>query len=116
MKIFPSLDEILELQKDGQYRVAPVCCELLSDICTPIQAVRKLKNVSSHCFLLESAEERETWGRYTFLGFDPKMSITCTDGRLQAGVGAAPDPRRIPQPSHPGAPAVYRRPGRLLRV
>ena len=85
MKIFPTLDEVLELQKGGQYKVAPVCCELLSDICTPIQAVRKLKNVSSHCFLLESAEERETWGRYTFLGFDPKMSITCLDGVMQAG-------------------------------
>ncbi|MBQ6061744.1 MAG: anthranilate synthase component I, partial [Clostridia bacterium] len=85
MKIFPSLDEVLELRKDGQYKVAPVCCELMSDICTPIQAVRKLKNVSSHCFLLESAEEQETWGRYTFLGFDPKMSITCLDGIMQAG-------------------------------
>ena len=85
MKIFPTLDEVLELQKGGQYKVAPVCCELLSDICTPIQAVRKLKNVSSHCFLLESAEERETWGRYTFLGFDPKMSITCVNGEMQAG-------------------------------
>ena len=85
MKIFPSLEEILELRQGGQYKVVPVCCELLSDICTPIQAVRKLKNVSSHCFLLESAEERETWGRYTFLGFDPKMSITCLDGIMQAG-------------------------------
>jgi len=85
VKVFPTLDEILELQKGGQYKVAPVCCELLSDICTPIQAVRKLKNISSHCFLLESAEERETWGRYTFLGFDPKMSITCLDGVMQAG-------------------------------
>ena len=28
---------------------------------------------------------RETWGRYTFLGFDPKMEITCTDGVMKAG-------------------------------
>ena len=28
---------------------------------------------------------RETWGRYTFLGFDPKMEITCTDGEMKAG-------------------------------
>jgi anthranilate synthase component 1 len=57
----------------------------LSDICTPIQAVRKLKNVSSHCFLLESAEAQENWGRYSFLGFDPKLSITCSDGEMRVG-------------------------------
>ena len=63
--------------------MVPVCCELLADICTPIQAVRKLKNVSSHCFLLESAEPQEKWGRYTFLGYDPKMSISCVDGEMR---------------------------------
>ena len=85
MKVSPSLEEILRLQQEGRYRIAPVSCEMLADVCTPIQAVRKLKNVSSHCFLLESAAAQETWGRYTFLSFDPKMSITCLDGRMMAG-------------------------------
>ncbi len=85
MKVYPDLGEIRRLAESGGYRVAPVCCELLSDICTPIQAVRKLKNVSTHCFLLESAQEKEKWGRYTFLGFDPKLSVTCTDGEMRAG-------------------------------
>ncbi len=48
--------------------MAPVCCELMSDIRTPIEVLRILKNVSTHCFLLESVTEQEKWGRYTFLG------------------------------------------------
>ena len=74
-------DDISDLE--GKYDVAPVRCELLSDIRTPIEALKILKNVSTHCFLLESVTEREKWGRYTFLGFDPKMSITCADGEMR---------------------------------
>ncbi|MBR6705405.1 MAG: anthranilate synthase component I [Clostridia bacterium] len=85
MKVYPDLQEIRRLAETGAYRVAPVACELLSDIRTPIQAVRILKNVSTHCFLLESVEGKEKWGRYTFLGFDPKLSITCTDGDMRIG-------------------------------
>jgi len=83
MKITPGPEELARYRESGLYKVVPVSCELLADICTPIQAVRKLKNVSSHCFLLESAEPQETWGRYTFLGYDPKMSISCIDGEMR---------------------------------
>ena len=83
MKITPGPEELARYRTSGLYKVVPVSCELLSDVCTPIQAVRKLKNVSSHCFLLESAEPQENWGRYTFLGYDPKMSITCVNGEMQ---------------------------------
>ncbi len=84
MKITPSAEELTRYREAG-YKVAPVTSELLADLCTPIQVIRKLKNVSSHCFLLESAEAQENWGRYTFLGFDPKLSITCSDGEMQVG-------------------------------
>ncbi len=83
MRITPGPEELARYRASGLYKVVPVSCELLSDVCTPIQAVRKLKNVSSHCFLLESAEPQENWGRYTFLGYDPKMSITCVNGEMQ---------------------------------
>ena len=85
MRITPGPEELARYREAGTYKVVPVSCELLADICTPIQAVRKLKNVSSHCFLLESAEAQENWGRYTFLGFDPKLSITCSDGEMRVG-------------------------------
>ena len=85
MKTTPDLKKIKELADTGEYRVAPVSCEMLSDICTPIEALKKLKNVSSHCYMLESVAENEKWGRYTFLGFDPKLSITCVGGHMEIG-------------------------------
>lgn len=85
MKFLPSLDEVRKIANSGEYKVLPVSCEILSDICTPIEAMKILKNVSTHCYMLESVENREKWGRYTFLGFDPKLEITCIDGEMQVG-------------------------------
>ncbi|MBQ6660431.1 MAG: anthranilate synthase component I family protein [Lachnospiraceae bacterium] len=85
MNITPSLEKMKELAADGRYTVAPVSCEMLSDCTTPIEALRALKTVSDHCFLLESARADETWGRYTFLGYDPKRSISCLNGELTDG-------------------------------
>lgn len=85
MKIQPDYAEIRAAAAARQYQVYPIHCELLSDFCTSIEALRILKNVSTHCFLLESILDREKWGRYTFLGFDPKLEITCHGGVLKAG-------------------------------
>lgn len=85
MKILPGMDEVRELADTGKYKVLPVSCEILSDICTPIEAMKILKQVSTHCYMLESAQHNEKWGRYTFLGFDPKLEITCMDGEMKAG-------------------------------
>ena len=85
MKFLPSLDEVRKIANSGEYKVLPVSCEILSDICTPIEAMKILKNVSTHCYMLESVENREKWGRYTFLGFDPKLEITCIDGEMKVG-------------------------------
>ncbi len=85
MKFSPDLNEVKRIAAMGEYKVLPVSCEILSDICTPIEAMRILKNVSAHCYMLESVEGKEKWGRYTFLGFEPKLNITCVDGELKAG-------------------------------
>ena len=76
MNVSPDLSKVLKLAAGGAYDVLPVSCEILSDFITPIEAVRILKHVSKHCFLLESAQADETWGRYTFLGFDPTMEVS----------------------------------------
>lgn len=85
MKVLPSVEKVREIAERGEYKVVPVSCEILSDICTPIEAMKILKNVSTHCYMLESVADREKWGRYTFLGFDPKLEITCIDGEMKAG-------------------------------
>ena len=85
MKIRPTLNEVRKIAKNSTYKVVPLSCELLSDFTTPIETLRVLKNVSHHCFMLESAQADDRWGRYTFLGFDPKLSLSCTDGVITAG-------------------------------
>ncbi len=81
----PSIEEIKALVAGGCYRTAPVSMEILSDIRTPIEVLRILKNVSSHCYLLESVANQEKWGRYTFLGYDPKLEVTCLNGHMKIG-------------------------------
>lgn len=85
MKISPAPEQVHAIAATGRYSVLPVSCEMLSDFTTPIEALRILKNVSTHCYLLESAQANDRWGRYTFLGFDPKLEVTCIDGELTAG-------------------------------
>ncbi len=76
----PEYTKIEELAKE--YKFIPVSTEMFSDITTPIQVLRKLKEADSHCFLLESVEKAEKIGRYSFLGFEPLMEITCRNNNL----------------------------------
>ena len=85
MKFLPEIDTIRKIAIDGRYKIAPVKCEMLSDVRTPIEALKILKGVSDHTYILESVENQERWGRYTFLGFDPTLEITCINGRLKIG-------------------------------
>ena len=73
----PEFNKIEELSKG--YDIIPVSCEMLSDIKTPIEVLKVLKKASRHCYILESVENQEIWGRYTFLGYNPVMEISCID-------------------------------------
>ncbi len=85
MNVFPSLEQVKDYASKNEYDIVPISMEILSDFITPIEAMRILQNISVHCFMLESAMAQEHWGRYTFMGYDPKLDITCIDGHLQAG-------------------------------
>lgn len=78
----PSIDEVIKLAQNKEFKRIPVMLEMLSDEYTPIEVMRIIRNASHQCYLLESASQTETWGRYTFLGFNPKLEITCQDGQL----------------------------------
>ena len=80
---YPSLEEARAIAAQGGFCKIPVSREILSDFTTPIEALRVLRNHSSHCFLLESAEDSQRWGRYTFLGFNPTLEVTCLNGTLR---------------------------------
>ena len=91
-----SLEEAKKLAEG--YKVVPISKEILSDIRTPIEVLRILKGVSRHCYMLESMENQERWGRYTFLGYDPKMEITCMNGVMTIRNGST----QTKQVEHPG--------------
>ena len=76
------LAKLQKLKENKEYTLAPVSMEILSDFITPIEAMRILKAASTHAYLLESAKANENWGRYTFLGFEPELSISCIDGKM----------------------------------
>lgn len=95
-----SLEEIRQIAASGDYRRIPVTREIFADVRTPVETLRALMNVSSHCFLLESVEDSRQWGRYTFLGFDPKMELSCKDHLLTVKAGG----RIQMKTSHP---AIY---------
>lgn len=78
--IKPSLAELTALAPG--YDILPVYREILSDVRTPISVLKALKRVSSHTYLLESADNSNHWGRYSFLGFDPKLEVYCKNHQL----------------------------------
>ena len=83
--MLPTKEELKQFAVGGRYQTAPVSMEILSDSRTPIEVLRILKHVSTHCYLLESVANQEKWGRYTFLGYDPKLEVTCLNGRMKIG-------------------------------
>ena len=90
-----TFEEAEKFAKD--YRAVPISKEIMADIRTPMEVLKILKNESSHCYMLESVENQEKWGRYTFLGFEPKMEITCMNGKLRIKNGGTIEK----QVSHP---------------
>ena len=74
--MYPTISEIRAIPNLCNYKRVSVACEILSDFITPIEAMRILKSHSTHTFMLESVEDRQRWGRWSFLGLKPKLEIT----------------------------------------
>ena len=70
-------------QYENEYTYIPVCKEVLADDITPIRMLRKLAALDEQYFLLESVEGGSS-GRYSFLGFCPKLTVSCKDGVTKA--------------------------------
>jgi anthranilate synthase component 1 len=84
--ITPNCNEIEALAKD--YKVIPICREIYADITTPIAVLRKMASISNSFFLLESIVGGEKWGRYSFLGYNPTVSISCKDNIVTVDDGS----------------------------
>ena len=99
---YPTLEQAQRLTADDGFRRVPVSREILSDFTSPIQTLRALQNAGHHCFLLESAEDNQRWGRLTFLGFHPSLEVVCADGVLRIRDVRKPGVR-TEKTNHPGA-------------
>lgn len=75
--IKPTYEQVKQYEKE--YTYVPVCMEILADDVTPILMLRKLAALDEQYFLLESVEGGSL-GRYSFLGYHPKLSVSCKDG------------------------------------
>lgn len=82
--MYPDLDKFRELSKEGN--LIPVYKEILGDIETPVSAFLKLDK--KPVFLLESVEGGEKWARYSFLGIDPVVTISCYGRKTELRQGS----------------------------
>src|ERR1700761_7430351 len=72
-QIEPSRKEFLKLAKT--HTLVPVYRTLTADLETPVSAFLRAAWQERECFLLESVENGEQVGRYTFIGLNPYKRI-----------------------------------------
>jgi anthranilate synthase component 1 len=83
----PTIDQFRKLA--GDRRVIPVVRRFLVDDQTPVGLYAKLAAGRPGTFLLESAENGQTWSRYSFIGVRCAAMLTEHDGQV-LWVGNAP--------------------------
>jgi len=83
----PSLDEFRALARD--HTVVPVWREVLADLETPVSAYLKIVGAGEG-FLLESVEHAERWGRFSFIGRDPVVTLIARGDDVEV-IGDVPD-------------------------
>ncbi len=83
--IYPKIDQFRELSKDS--KLVPVILEIEGDMETPITIYKKLCK-DSNSYLLESVEGGNKWGRYSFIGRDPFMTIKGYGDKITVNKGS----------------------------
>lgn len=84
--MFPSYETAKQYEAD--YNMIPVCKEVFADVVTPITLLRRLKEIDSRYYLLESVEGGNRWGQYSFLGVNPLLQISCKNQVVTMKSGA----------------------------
>src|SRR5687768_13966339 len=82
LELTPGLDEVRALARD--HDLVPLRHTFIADCETPVSAYLKLRG-GGPSFLLESAEQGQRVGRWSFLGFRPRSTI-------RMSLGDHPDP------------------------
>src|SRR5439155_21518939 len=75
----PTLDEVREFARE--HTLVPLRHTFIDDCETPVSAYLKLRG-EGPSFLLESAEQGQRFGRWSFLGVQPRSVMRVDGGRL----------------------------------
>lgn len=94
--LYPSIDTVKKLLK--AYPTVPVFALALTDCATPVGIFSLLKDRSENCFLLESVGQSERWGRYSFIGINPKAQIVIQNGKATVTCGKSCHTEQIDSP------------------
>jgi len=79
LQVTPGVEEARALA--GEHNLIPVCHTFIEDCETPVSAFLKLRGAGP-AFLLESAEQGQRVGRWSFIGYKPRRVVrwTLADG------------------------------------
>ena len=80
MTVRPTLGEFQAFARE--FTVVPVWREVLADLETPVSAFLKLVG-DGEGFLLESVEHAEHWGRFSFIGRDPVVTLVARGREIE---------------------------------
>lgn len=94
--LYPSKEEVKKLLLS--YKTVPVFYELLIDNCTPVGLFSILREKYENCFILESVDNTEQWGRYSFIGINPKTEIRIYGDEAQIINGSDCETKKCPNP------------------
>jgi len=93
---YPNREEFRDLAK--KYNLIPVYKDIIADLETPVSAFQKIQQAAENAFLLESAEQGEKLGRFSFLGANPHLVVTCANGVVTIKNGATCKTKKVKDP------------------
>lgn len=85
--IRPTLSEAKQLSQG--HTVVPIALEIFSDLKTPIEILRNIRGQGESWYILESVNGNDNWGRYSFLGYKPVMTVCGTDDSVTVRNGSS---------------------------
>ena len=79
--IKPDFKEYLELSKDFDY--IPLYLKVMGDTLTPVQVYQSIREISKYSYLLESVQQNEKLGRFSWIGLRPVMTFKANSRRIE---------------------------------
>ncbi len=83
----PSAEEFSSLAKTHKY--VPLSLRIMGDTLTPVKVYQSIRSVSPYSYLLESVQQNEKLGRFSWIGVDPLMIFKSNGKAISVQVGDA---------------------------